>query len=74
MLPLTRKELKSHKHVEKWLICEIRFFKKIFRGENYWKVKGHCHYTSKYRGSAHGIWNLKFNVLNEFLEILSLNN
>ena len=29
------------------------------------KVKDHCHYTGKYRGTAHNICNLKFNVPNE---------
>ena len=29
---------------------------------NYWKVRDHCHYTGKYRGAAHSIYNLKFNV------------
>ena len=28
---LTRKELKSHKDAEKCYICEITFFKKLFR-------------------------------------------
>ena len=29
------------------------------------KVRDHCHYTVKYRGSAHSIYNLKFNMPNE---------
>ena len=28
---LTRKELKSHKDAEKCYICEVTFFKKLFR-------------------------------------------
>ena len=29
------------------------------------EVRDHCHYTAKYRGAAHSIGNLKFNVPNE---------
>ena len=32
---------------------------------NYQKVRDHCHYTGKYRGAAHSICNLKFNVPSE---------
>ena len=28
-------------------------------------VRDHCHYTGKYRGTAHSICNSKFNVPNE---------
>ena len=30
-----------------------------------WKVRDHCHFTGKYRGAAHSIWNLTFNMHNE---------
>ena len=32
---------------------------------NYRKVRDHCHYAGEYRGAAHSICNLKFNVPNE---------
>ena len=38
---------------------------KLSKSINYWKVRNHCHYRSKYRGVVHGIFNLKFNVPNE---------
>ena len=41
-----------------------RTLKKISNSINYWKVRYHCHYTCKYRGTAH-ICNLKFHVHNE---------
>ena len=31
----------------------------------YRKVRDHCYYTGKYRGAAHSICNIKFNVPNE---------
>ena len=65
ILPLTRKELKSHEDVEKCYICGKRFFKKLFRDKNYRKVRDHCHYPCKYRGAVHCNCNLKFNVPNE---------
>ena len=39
--------------------------KKFARDKNYQKVRGHCHFTAKYRGSAHSMYNLGFNVPNE---------
>ena len=32
---------------------------------NYRKVRDQCHYAGEYRGAAHSICNLKFNVPNE---------
>ena len=29
------------------------------------KFRGHCCFTGKYRGAAHGMYNLKFTVPNE---------
>ena len=41
---------------------EKRFLKKFPRNKNHQKVRDHCHYTDKYRGAAHSVWNLRFNV------------
>ena len=38
--------------------------KKLSKSINYWEVRNHCHYTGRYRGTAHSIGNLKFNVPN----------
>ena len=38
--------------------------KKLYKSIYYLKVRDHCHYTGKYRGAAHSICNLKFNVPN----------
>ena len=64
MLPLTKKELKLHQYATECYICGKRFLK-IFAND-----RDHCHYTGKYRGAAHIICNLKFNVPNEIPVVL----
>ena len=61
MMPLTTKEKIYHKQK----LCYI--FKKEFDNndkKNY-KVRDHCHYTSKYRGAAHNICKLRYKVPKE---------
>ena len=65
MLPLTKEELKSHQDAKVCYICGKVFLKKFANDKNYRKVTDYIHYTGKYRGLAHRICNLKFNVLNE---------
>ena len=65
MLPLTKEELKSHQDPKVCYICGKRILKKLSKTTNYGKVRNHCHYTGKYRGEAHSICILKFNVPNE---------
>ena len=67
MLPLRRKESKSFKDANVCYVSRIKFLKNPFKNMNYWKLRGHCHYAGKYRGAAHSICNLKFNVPNEIL-------
>ena len=31
----------------------------------YRKVRGHCHYTGKFRGAAHSIFNLRYKLPHE---------
>ena len=42
-----------------------KFLKKFVNDKNYRKVRDHCHFTGKYRGTAHSIYNLTVNVPNE---------
>ena len=62
MLPL-KKHGKLHQDTKTCYICEKIFWKKFAKYENYWKVRDHCYVTGKYRGAAHSICNLRFNVL-----------
>ena len=39
--------------------------KKLATDKNIQKFRNHCQYTGKYRGAAHSICNLKFNVPNK---------
>ena len=34
------------------------------------KGRDHCHYTGKYRGAAHRMFNLRLNVPNKILAVL----
>ena len=60
MLSLRKEELKSYQHL--CSICRWKILKKFAKNKNYQKVTDHCHYTGKYRGGAHSICNLKFNM------------
>ena len=54
------------------MVCYIsrkRILKKLSKSINHLKVRDHYHYTGKYRGAAHSICNLKFNVSNEILVV-----
>ena len=42
-----------------------KILKKLSKSINYRNVRAHCHYKGKYRGAAHTIYNLNFNVPNE---------
>ena len=55
MLPLTKKELKSHQDAKVCYICRKRFIKKFVKDKNYGKVRDHCHYTGKYIDATHSI-------------------
>ena len=65
MLLLTKEELKSHQYAKVRYICGKGILQTLAKNKNYRKVRDHCHCAGKYRGVAHSIYNLKFNVLNE---------
>ena len=65
MLPLTKEELKLHKDPKVCNFCGKRFLKTFSNNKHYRKVRDDRYYTSKCRGAAPSICNLKFNVPNE---------
>ena len=65
MLPLTKEESRSHQDAKECYICGKRILKKLQKDKNDRKIRDHSRYAGKYRGAAHSICNLKFNVPNE---------
>ena len=64
LLPLTKKSLK-YTNMRQCHIRGKRFLKRFVNDQTFPKVRDHCHSTFKYRGTAHSICNLRFNVPNE---------
>ena len=62
MIPLTDEETKSYEEQNVCYICGKKF-NTDKNNENEFKlnhkVRDHCHYTGKFRGSAHNICNFK---------------
>ena len=64
MIPLTKKEEKNHNKQKVCYICK----KEFDTGDNdkkHHNVRDHCHYTRKYRGAAHNIFNLRYKIPKE---------
>ena len=59
MIPLTREEKELHCNQKVCYICN-KGFSTDDDDKKYHKVRDHCHYTGKYRGAAHDIYNLRF--------------
>ena len=62
MIPLTDEEIKIYKrqkvcHICKKEFCHVKNKESKFRLHQ--KVRGHCHYTRKFRGASHNICNLR---------------
>ena len=52
MIPLTKKEEETYKEFDK-------------SDKKHYKVRDHCHYTGKYRGTVHNICNLRYKIPKE---------
>ena len=68
MVRLTDKENKSYKKQKHCYICKKKFStdendKNVFK--LYHKVRDPCHYTGKFKGTAHSIWNLRYKTPKE---------
>ena len=59
---LTNKQKQMYENAEVCYICNEKFEDKYIKDKKYCKVIDHCHYISKYKGAAHSIRNLKYNV------------
>ena len=64
MIPLTKEQKDLHNDQNVCHICKI-IFSADYSNKKYHKVKGHCHYTGKYRGAAHDICNLRYKISKE---------
>ena len=62
MIPLTTEEKIYHNKQKICYICKKEFNN---NDKKNYKVRGHCHYTSQYRGAAHNICNLRYKVPKE---------
>ena len=71
IIPLTPEEKINYNDHKVCYICKKEFDtidtvepSSLEREKNY-KVRDHCHYTSKYRGAAHNVCNLRYQVPKE---------
>ena len=57
---LTKEQQEPYENARICYICKEKIENKFLKEKKYHKVRGHCHYTQKYRGAAHTICNLKY--------------
>ena len=65
MKPLAKEEKKMHRRQKKCFICKKKKFSTDDNNKKYDEVKDHCHYTGKYRGAAHDICDLIYEIPKE---------
>ena len=65
MILLTNEEKESYKNQKVCYMCE----KEFSTDKKDQKVRDHCHYTGKYRGAAHNIYNLRYKIPKEILVV-----
>ena len=61
IIPLTDKEKETHENQKVCYICK----KNVNTNKKYCKARDHCHYTGQYRGAAHSICNLRYQIPKE---------
>ena len=64
MIPLNNEENKSCKKQKACYPCK-KVFNTDDNNKKYHKVRDHCHYTGKYRGTPHDICNLRYKTLKD---------
>ena len=66
-MKLLSKELQeSYGNTKICFICKEKFGNNYLKDEKYCKVRDYCNLTGEYRGAAHSICNLKYNVPKKF--------
>ena len=63
MIPLTYEENKSYHKQKGCYICKKNSIN--YDVKKYQEVRHHCHYTGKYRGTAHNICHLRYKTPKE---------
>ena len=61
MIPLTDEQQKSYEKTKICVICKKKFVMPLLK-KIYWKVRNYYRHTSKYRGAACSICNLKYGM------------
>ena len=59
MIALAYEEKEYYKNQKVCYICKKRF-KTDDGNKEYHKVRNHCHFTGKYRGASHNVFNLRY--------------
>ena len=66
MIPLTKKEEENYNNQKVCYICKKEFITSdTTEHKKNHKVRNHCHYTGKYRGTAHNTCNLRYKIRKE---------
>ena len=68
-----KEQQESYVNVKIYYICKKKFQNKYLKDKKYCKIRDHCHYAGKYRGAAHTIYNLKYSVPKNFLQLFIIN-
>ena len=56
---LTKEQQESYENPKIYYICQEKFENKYVKDRKHGNARDHCHYTGKYRGAIHSIYNSK---------------
>ena len=62
---LTKEQQESYEISKVCYICKEKSENKYLKDKKYCKVRDHCPYKGEYRGAAHSVRNLRYNVPKE---------